>query len=191
MADFRLTSAVVEHLPALGVIAWILLLGSGDSHAQVNNPDYADYLLVGRFGEMCTMCEAVVLCEPGMEQRSRDGVPDNGSFDLYHLQTRTFWSQVGTIWEWFLSNFNEAAVDGHTRPVQIYRIDDGNWSDPTEQEARLTLDPPLLAIDGLAVDRASYQWRRTEDAAPVGYCQVLPLWDSLDVIAARRPGVDP
>ena len=178
-----------SHLPRS--IAALLLLVWANSAAQVNNPDYSDYLLVGRFGEMCTMCEAVVICEPGTGHNARDSVPDTGSFDLYHLQTRTFWSQVSTIWEWFVSNFSAAAVDGHTRPVHVYQVDDGRWSGPDEHQARLTLDPPLLAINELAIDRRSYEWRPTPDAAPAGYCQMLPLWDSLEIIAARRPGVDP
>ena len=69
---------------------------SGPALSQINNPAYADYFLVGRFGEICTMCEAIVLCEAGDSDTQYEGIPEDRSFTLYHLQTRTFWSQVAT-----------------------------------------------------------------------------------------------
>jgi hypothetical protein len=33
------------------------------AHAQVNSDAYRDYFLIGQFGEVCTLWEAVVLCE--------------------------------------------------------------------------------------------------------------------------------
>ena len=52
--------------------------------AQVNIDAYRDYFLVGRFGEVCTMCEVVVLCEEGDAKPSDDAVPAAGDFTLYH-----------------------------------------------------------------------------------------------------------
>ena len=95
-----------------------LSLWAGTAFAQVNIDAYRDYFLVGQFGEVCTMCEVTVLCETGTELPPEDKVPDTGSFTLYHLQTRTFWSQVSTIWDWFISNFQQEglAARGHTPP---------------------------------------------------------------------------
>lgn len=154
--------------------------------AQINNPAYADYFLVGRFGEICTMCEAVVLCETGSSEPAHAAVPDQGSFTLYDLQTRTFWSQVGTIWEWFMANFSERAVDGHSRPVRVIEVQDGRWSQPVTREARISLEPARIAIDDIYIDRVDRSWHR--DGMVAGYCQRLPLWESLDVIKARTAG---
>ena len=73
---------------------------------QVNNPAYADYFLVGQFGEICTMCEVIALCESSGHDVQYEKIPAGGTFTLYHLQTRTFWSQIATIWEWFITNFD-------------------------------------------------------------------------------------
>jgi hypothetical protein len=93
--------------------------------AQVNNPAYRNYLLVGQFGEICTMCEAIVYCDTDINATPRDEIPERGSFTVYHLQTRTFWSQIATIWEWFITNFSSESLarSGHSRPVHVYTIE--------------------------------------------------------------------
>lgn len=160
--------------------------------SQVNNPAYADYFLVGRFGEICTMCEAIVLCESGVSDAPRERIPAEGSFALYHLQTRTFWSQIATIWAWFVANFDSAslAATGHTRPVDVYTVAKGRWSAPVTVAARISLEPPRIVIGGQAIDRVDQFWLQEADARRIGYCQRLPLWESLDIIAARSPGSD-
>ena len=131
------------------------------------------------------MCEAMVLCETGASEPAHAQVPETGSFTLYHLQTRTFWSQVSTIWEWFMANFDEVAVDGHSRPVRVIEVRDGRWSAPRLASAQVSLDPARIAIDGWAIDRRDRSWRESGTDTALGYCQRLPLWDSLDSIAAN------
>ena len=152
--------------------------------SQINNPAYADYLLVGRFGEICTMCEAIVLCETDSGDRPAEGIPEDGSFTLYHLKTRTFWSQVATIWEWFITNFDpdSLAVAGHRRPVEVYTVDDGRWSGPQTIEAHVSLDPATIFIGDDTIDRVDRRWLKAPASEPVGFCQRLPLWESLDII---------
>ena len=104
----------------LGFIASLTLT---PALAQVNNPAYADYFLVGRFGEICTMCEAVVMCEAGENDTPHDAIPAEGSFKLYYLQTRTFWSQIATIWEWFVANFN-SSLSHQTKSSSVARLKD-------------------------------------------------------------------
>jgi hypothetical protein len=157
--------------------------------SQVNNPAYAEYLLVGQFGEICTMCEATVLCENADAVPGRENIPANGSFTLYHLQTRTFWSQIATIWEWFITNFDpdSLAVAGHRRPVMVYTVTDGSWSKPQTLEAHVSLDPATIVIGDDTIDRIESRWLRGAAMRPAGFCQRLPLWDSLETIAAQSP----
>ena len=150
----------------------------------MNDDAFREYFLVGQFGEVCTMCEVVVLCEGGNAQPTHDAVPDEGSFTLYHFETRTFWSQVSTIWEFFISNFTTdgLAKRGHTRPVNIYQIKDGVWQDPEREEARLILDPGVLELGATTINRVNREWLDASSNQSLGYCQRLPLWDSLDTI---------
>ena len=150
---------------------------------QVNNEKYRDLFLVGEFGEVCTMCEVTVLCETGATIPTYDKIPAAGSFTLYHLRTRTFWSQISTIWEWFVANFNaESLVKGHSRPVDIYVIESGDWSRSATHSAHISLEPPLLNVGEHDIDRVNQRWTSTKNQNDVGYCQRVPLWDALDAI---------
>lgn len=176
-------------------LAWLtaVLLAAAllPASAQVNNKAYADYFLVGQFGEVCTMCDVMVLCEAGSAPPAHQSVPADGSFTLYHIQPRTFWSQVGTIREWFISNFNSKPLEsGHRRPVTIYVVDGGVWTPPVAGELHIALDPPLLAMsDGRGIERINRRWQESAPpSAELGYCQRLPLWDALDVIDKRGSG---
>lgn len=158
--------------------------------AQVNSEAYRDYFLVGQFGEVCTMCEVTVLCETGTAPPDYESIPDGGTFTVYHLQTRTFWSQVSTIWEWFVANFsdNNLAARGHTRPVHVHDVAAGQWAPMQIEEARLVLEPGVLEFGGRRIDRITRAWYAGDADEPAGYCQRMPLWDALEVIAARSPG---
>lgn len=171
-------------------LALTLWLCSLPAVAQVNMEAFQDYFLVGRFGEVCTMCEVVVLCEPGTELPREDAVPESGDFTVYHLQTRTFWSQIATIWEWFISNFSQAelASQGHTRPVHVYTVTEGNWSPLEVVEGRLVLEPGVLEFGDYKIDRTNRAWQSATTGEPVGFCSRLPLWDALDSIEANAPG---
>ena len=160
------------------------------AHGQVNNKAYADYFLVGQFGEVCTMCDIMVLCEAGTAPPTHPSVPADGSFTLYHIQPRTFWSQVSTIWEWFIANFSSKQLEsGHRRPVTIHTVDEGAWAPAVDGELHIALDPPLLAMpDGREIERIGRRWRQSAPAAELGYCQRLPLWEALDVIDRHSTG---
>jgi hypothetical protein len=173
----------------LGTLLATALLAAGPGAAQVNDPRFRNYFLVGEFGEVCTMCEVAVLCQAGDTPPPADAVPAAGDFTLYMLQTRTFWSQVSTIWEWFISNFSSTPLTaGHERPVVEYAVTDGTWAPPVTRSLRISLEPPLLAVDnGVEVDRVNRRWRRAGTGEPLGYCSRLPLWDTLAVIEQRDP----
>jgi hypothetical protein len=158
--------------------------------AQVNDEKYAGYFLVGRFGEVCTMCEVMVLCEAGAAPPAHGAVPPAGSFTLYHIQTRTFWSQVATIWEWFVSNFSpRPLVGGHSRPVIVHQVTDGAWAPPVAGDMHISLEPPLMSMpDGREIDRVGRRWRVASPPTDIGYCERLPLWDALAVIGQQQSG---
>lgn len=172
------------------IVLALVALWAGTVAGQVNIDAYRDYFLVGQFGEVCTMCEVTVLCESGDKVPAYETIPEAGTFTIYHLQTRTFWSQVSTIWEWFISNFTAdgLAARGHTRPVYIYDVDDGEWSGRQTVDGRLILDPGVLEFGDHTIDRVTRAWQRADDGETEGYCTRLPLWESLDTIAARSPG---
>jgi hypothetical protein len=153
------------------------------SFSQVNNDQYRDLFLVGEFGEVCTMCEVIVLCEETQTVPSYPGIPENHEFVLYHLKTRTFWSQISTIWEWFSANFSSASLaQGHDRPVWKYTVTLDSWTGPQIVNAWIALEPPLLTFADTAVDRSNQAWLNVANGTSIGYCQRLPLWESLETI---------
>jgi hypothetical protein len=173
-----------------GLSAVLLAALAIPAAGQINQKKYAGYFLVGQFGEICTMCEAVVLCEAAQAPITATTVPADGSFTLYHLHTRTFWSQVSTIWEWFIANFNsELLAAGHERPVTLYTVENGAWTQPLAVQMRVALEPALLTIsDGREIDRKTRRWRQTSGATDLGYCERLPLWEALAVIGTHTQG---
>ncbi|MCP4275533.1 MAG: hypothetical protein GY779_04165 [Gammaproteobacteria bacterium] len=167
------------------IVAVLLAVFSLPAKAQVNNEKYHGFLLVGEFGELCTMCEAIVLCEASNQPRTHKKIPATGNFTLYHVQTRTFWSQMSTIWEWFIANFDsESLAQGHSRPVLAYQVSQANWSGPIKTETHLALEPPLISFSNLSIDRRDGRWVRDIDNKTAGYCQRMPLWESLETISA-------
>lgn len=154
----------------------------------MNDPTKAHYFLMGRFGEVCTMCEVVVLCRAGEADVTDERIPESGDFTLYYIQTRTFWSQVGTIWEWFVSNFDGMAIDGHERPVWVYQVSAGEWTGPEVVQARLSLEPGMITMPEHSIERIDRQWLTEPDGQAIGYCQRLPLWESIERIEGQDLG---
>jgi hypothetical protein len=180
----------------LRTLAWVaafaatlLAMLAVPAAGQVNEKAYEGYLLVGQFGEICTMCEAIVLCEAAAAPPAHAEIPLRQSFTLYHLHTRTFLSQIATIWEWFIANFDSGLVQGHMRPVTVYAVDNGSWAAPVESEIHVALEPPVLAVsDDHEIVRTDRRWRRSSTGETLGYCQRLPLWDSLATIKSQAEG---
>lgn len=158
---------------------------SGPIQAQPNNEAYLDLLLFSQFGEFCTMCEAVLICEDSSQPPSYEAIPEQGSFTLYHIETRTFWSQIATIWEWFINNFKEEPISGHHRPVNVIEVANGNWTASKAYSLHIDIDPPYLTIDSWQIQRRTSEWLNSGESS--GYCQRLPLWDALETIEANVP----
>jgi len=151
-----------------------------------------DYLLLmNRFGELCTMCEAVVLCADGDVSAVTVpdlGAPATGPFTIYHFQTKTFWGQVATIWT-YLKRWVEPIVR-EERPVRIYTVGTGGVAAPgrslEERMASLSIEPPLLDVGARRINRETSAW---EDAQgqPVGTCARLPIKEGLGFVKAHSP----
>ena len=87
------------------------------------------------------MCEVVVLCERTTRARSLTDIPTTGAFNLYHFETRTFWSQIASIGKFLITTFSTdgLAARGHTRPVRMITVADGFWSEAETMEGRLVI----------------------------------------------------
>ena len=161
------------------LIFTILILLSLEVSSQ-NSVIQEELLLYSQFGEFCTMCEAVLLCEEG-EEKSYNFIPNTGNFTLYHLRTRTFLSQISTIWEFFIKNFDGYEIKGHKRPVNIITIDSNQWSKPMISDAEISIDPGLIYIEDRMINRVNNEWMNNANES-IGFCYRLPLWASIEKI---------
>lgn len=161
------------------LIFTILILLSLEVSSQ-NSVIQEELLLYSQFGEFCTMCEAVLLCEEG-EEKSYNFIPNQGNFTLYHLRTRTFLSQISTIWEFFIKNFDGYEIKGHKRPVNIITIDSNQWSKSMTSDAEISIDPGLIYIEDRMINRVNNEWMNNANES-IGFCYRLPLWASIEKI---------
>ena len=151
-----------------------------DAQAQEMKSKNSELLLYSQFGEFCTMCEATLVCTEGGSNID-DTFLDRESYLLIHLQTRTFWSQISTIWEFFIRNFDGYQIKVHSRPVKIYSSDKGSWFDIENTTAEISVDPNLIKIKQFFIDRETQNWIDHTEVS-LGSCKRLPLWETLAYI---------
>ncbi len=140
-------------------------------------------LLANRFGELCTMCEAIVLCESDKEILDFNGaLPEemSSSFTLYHFQTKKFWGQIATIWNYFARWIDP--VVSETRPVIVYEkttsVNGRVLKAKTIETAKLDLDEAKIVVADRTIDRMTHRWALSEKEA-TGACVRVPLRDTL------------
>jgi hypothetical protein len=145
-----------------------------------STPDWGDYpLLMSQFGELCTMCEAYLKCEA-------DGLsnPDSEAFTLYYFQTKTFWGQIATIWDYFAKWFDP--VTSENRPATIYRFQkNSRISEPVPTKTNLSVADSRIDIDNTWIDRDGSTWHnRSGDV--IGTCKRLSIPESMAMIIERE-----
>ena len=162
------------------LIFFIIIL---DAQAQEMKSENSELLLYSQFGEFCTMCEATLVC---IDEKNKinDAFLDHESYLLIHLETRTFWSQIATIWEFFIRNFDGYQVKGHSRPAILYSSEMGNWFDIETTTAEISIDPNLIKIKQFVIDRETQDWIDHKEKK-IGSCTRLPLWETLAHIDER------
>jgi hypothetical protein len=162
---------------------------AGLSAETSSDPD--EMLLHNKFGELCTMCEATVVCA------SRDvsnvtvdelNQATGGPYTLYHFHTKTFLGQIATIYDYLIRWIEPVITE--KRPVTIYAIpaagDASVARARTETNAELSLEPPVIAIDKQQIERRSREWR-SADGQALGSCKRLPLRDTWAFLQANAP----
>lgn len=144
-------------------------------------PDWGDYpLLMSQFGELCTMCEAYLRCTPTPEGR-QSGREET----LYFFETKTFWGQIATIWDYFAMWFDP--VTSEKRPATIYRVTSPEDDDSVVQtETYLSVVDAKIEIDGTWVNRDSGAWFAADDTA-IGMCSRKGIGESMAAIAQLWP----
>ena len=161
------------------------------ARAQITVDAYRDYFLYGRFGEVCTMCEVIVLCQAGESVPQEDAVPSAGRFHALSPAKAHFLvadvNHLGVVC-FQLFRRMQLAARGHTRPVHVYRVTEGSWSPREIIEGRLVLNPPVFEFGDRNIDRVTRAWSGADASAAPGYCSRLPLWDALESIEANAPG---
>jgi hypothetical protein len=171
--------------PWAAVLAAILATGTAGAQ-PAQDPEYQ--LLVNRFGELCTMCEAMVACRAGAAAPADVAALQAGPYTLYHFQTRTFWGQVSTIFT-YLQRWIEPVVY-QERPVVIFTVDGagpaGAGRSRADGMAGLSLDPARVIMGDRQIDRATSTWQ-DRDGQALGSCARLPLRETLTFLKAHEP----
>tara|TARA_B100000749_G_scaffold191891_1_gene148793 strand:- start:376 stop:666 length:291 start_codon:yes stop_codon:yes gene_type:complete len=93
-------------------------------------------------------------------------------------------SQISTIWEFFIKNFDGYEIKGHKRPVNIITIDNNQWSKSMTSDAEISIDPGLIYIEDRMINRVNNEWMNNANES-IGFCYRLPLWASIEKIEKK------
>lgn len=170
----------------------LLLVGSLPLKLAADAEPETEYMLLqNKFGELCTMCEATVVCRA--DQATEIGVDDLGKaatapYTLYHFHTKDFWGQVATIWDYMIRWVKPVLRE--KRPLTIYSVEDSGEGTARGSMSRtmafLSLDPASIQVGERRIDRWSGEWLAA-DGTVVGSCSRLPLRDTYRFLKANAP----
>lgn len=129
-----------------------LALGVGGSALAQDKHDITDLMLTNKRGELCTMCEASMVCT------STDGAASTS----YKFYKRGFFGQMSTVLDYF--PFTRAYGLKHKRPVDVIS---GDKKQSTEAAFDLTTKR-ITVPDGAGattwVDRTNGVWHNADDS---------------------------
>ena len=166
------------------ILIFIVLGLNANSQAE---DDKKSLMLYSQFGEFCTMCEATIICSLEEDKMNSSNL-DKGTYMLFHFKTRSFWSQISTIWEFFIRNFDGQEITGHSRPVQSYLSKDGIWSKMDIENAEISINPDIIKLGSIIINRKTKNWTHHNQLG-MSYCERLPLWETLSYIEKRKKNI--
>lgn len=118
-------------------------------------------LLASEFGELCTMCEAALRCEPAqMSETARS--------TIYVFHKKSFMGQVATVWDYvpFV-----AKSEWETRPATIYLLN-GDTVERSGETARLNFKGAKAEVGGTRINRLNGEWQ-SADGSTLGLCREI------------------
>ena len=147
-------------LAAAGLAALLALAGCERGAAPL--PPEA---LQIRINLLCTTCDDFLRCERSVV------VAGTNVYTLYRLREKSFWAQIGTIWDYLVQWASRKTSDN--RPVTIYENDhDRRRILLAAGTARVDAASGLLSLPDGSIDMRNGDWRtRTGDLQ--GRCMTL------------------
>lgn len=151
---------------ALAAVAAVALLAAC-------TPKPSDLKLAIPVNALCTTCDDFVRCEAS-------GTTD-GSYQLLHLENKTFWAQIATIWDFLVQAIHERKED--RRPLAIYASAGG----PAQRGADAVTDlvQHRIAVPDGWIDQVNGEWHGT-DGVVKGQCTLLPLPEGRELVKKLR-----
>ncbi len=163
------------------VFGALMLFAAEAAHAQ-DKHEYSDQFLTNKQGELCTMCEADVVCgpqlpkaEPPDAQQLAAPAPDNavsgmsaGTVKL-HFYQRGFFGQMSTVLDYFPLTRKYGL--SHTRDVDVTQ----EGSAAVKAQATLNLETKRIDIQNQSgapmfwINRTTNTWH-SPDGAERGVC---------------------
>ncbi|MDX2222320.1 MAG: hypothetical protein SFV21_06200 [Rhodospirillaceae bacterium] len=118
-------------------------------------------LLASEFGELCTMCEAAVRCEPAQ-------MSETARATVYVFHKKSFMNQVATIWDYLPF---VAKSDWESRPATIYQFN-GDSVERGGETARLNFTAAKAEVGGTLINRLNGEWQ-AGDGSALGLCREI------------------